>query len=89
MQGVCVNLDEKIPYFAVEKCSTVPNEFDARVVGKCEQADLALLKIDAEGLPTVSVGGPGTARPVRERVVSGGGQSKRGSKIQFNGGFSR
>jgi len=59
---VRVNLDERV---RTSQWKGVPQvlTFDARVVGKCEQADLALLKIDAEGLPTVSVGDSNTVRP--------------------------
>ncbi len=59
---VRVSLDERVrtsPGKGVPQVLT----FDARVVGKCEQADLALLKIDAEGLPTVSVVDSNTVRP--------------------------
>ena len=59
---VRVNLDERV---RTSQWKGVPQvlTFDARVVGKCEQADLALLKIDAEGLPTVSVVDSNTVRP--------------------------
>jgi serine protease Do len=59
---VRVNLDDRV---RAPQWKSVPPvlTFDARVVGKCEQADLALLKIDADGLPTVSLVDSNTIRP--------------------------
>ena len=59
---VRVNLDERV---RTSQWKGVPPvlTFDARVVGKCEQADLALLKIDADGLPTVSLVDSNTVHP--------------------------
>ena len=59
---VRVNLDDRV---RAPQWKSVPPvlTFDARVVGKCEQADLALLKIDADGLPTVSLVDSNTVRP--------------------------
>jgi serine protease Do len=59
---VRVNLDDRV---CSPQWNSVPPvlTFDARVVGKCQQADLALLKIDAYGLPTVSLVDSNTVRP--------------------------
>ena len=59
---VRVNLDDRVRAPQWKSAPPVLT-FDARVVGKCEQADLALLKIDADGLPTVSLVDSNTVRP--------------------------
>ena len=46
-------------------------EFDAKVVGSDEQYDVALLKIDAKGLPTVRVGDSNTLKPGQWVVAIG------------------
>jgi len=46
-------------------------EFDAKVVGSDQQYDVALLKIDAKGLPTVRVGDSNTLRPGQWVVAIG------------------
>ena len=59
---VRVNLDDRV---RAPQWKGVPPvlTFDARVIGRCEQADLALLKIDVSGLPTVSLVDSNTVRP--------------------------
>ncbi len=59
---VRVNLDDRV---RAPQGKSVPPvlTFDARVVGKCDRADLALLKIDVDGLPTVSLLDSNTIRP--------------------------
>jgi len=59
---VRVNLDDRVRAPQWEGVPPVLT-FDARIVGKCEQADLALLKIDVNGLPTVSLMDSDTLRP--------------------------
>ncbi|KRG86177.1 peptidase S1 [Stenotrophomonas daejeonensis] len=46
-------------------------EFDAKVVGSDAQYDVALLKIDAKGLPTVRVGDSNTLKPGQWVVAIG------------------
>jgi len=46
-------------------------EFDAKVVGSDQQYDVALLKIDAKGLPTVRVGDSNTLKPGQWVVAIG------------------
>jgi serine protease Do len=46
-------------------------EYAARVVGVDERTDIAVLKIDATGLPHVRVGDPGTLRPGQWVVAIG------------------
>ena len=48
-------------------------EFNAKVVGKDTRSDIALLKIDASGLPTVKVGDPSKVK-VGEWVLAMGSQ---------------
>ncbi len=59
---VRVNLDDRV---RAPQGKSVPPvlTFDARVVGECEQADLALLKIDVDGLPAVSLADSNTVQP--------------------------
>jgi serine protease Do len=59
---VRVNLDDRV---RAPQWKGVPPllTFDARVIGRCEQADLALLKIDVNGLPTVSLVDSNTVHP--------------------------
>ena len=46
-------------------------EFDAKVVGSDAQYDVALLKIDAKGLPTVRIGDSRTVKPGQWAVAIG------------------
>ena len=46
-------------------------ELDAKVIGTDEQTDIALLKIEASGLPVVSVGDSGTLKPGQWVVAMG------------------
>jgi S1-C subfamily serine protease len=48
-----------------------PQEFDARVIGGDVQADLAVLDVDAEGLPTVPLGDSGELRLGQQVVALG------------------
>jgi len=48
---------------------TDKREFKAKVVGSDRKTDIALLKIDAENLPTVRIGNPGTLK-VGEWVIA-------------------
>jgi serine protease Do len=59
---VRVNLDNRVRAPQWESVPPVLT-FDAKVVGKCEQADLALLKIDVDGLPTIPLVDSNTVHP--------------------------
>ena len=79
---VRVSLDERV---RTSRWKGVPPvlTFDARVVGKCEQADLALLKIDAERLAYRFT--CGLKHGPSGNISSRGRQSRGAQKFGFNG----